>query len=73
MLLMEQENHLADIMKIKSYHSFSEGALTAWQQNLGSKIKTEESMKNHCEDQREHGSTGERRWGVGKKGTTTSK
>lgn len=72
MLLMEQESHLADITKIKSYF-FSERTLTAWQQNLGRKIKTEESMKIHFEGHRVLGNTGERRWGVGKKGTTTSK
>lgn len=73
MLLMEQESHLASIMKIKSYHSFSEGAFTSWQQNLGNKIKTDESMRNHLGVQRDLGSAVERRWGVGKKGTTTSK
>lgn len=46
MLQMEQESHLAGIMKIKSYHSIPEGALTARQQNSGSKMKSTKSRKD---------------------------
>lgn len=45
MLQMEQESHLAGIMKIKPQHSAPEGALIPRQQNSGSKLKAQRTGK----------------------------